>query len=316
MARADPFDGLSEFLAIVRRGSFRGAATELGVTPGAVSQALHALERRLGLPLFHRTTRRIALTEAGETLLAQLRPAAETITSTLDDLTRLRAQPSGTLRLLVHRMALPHVMEPILPAFRRAYPDVKVEIAVDDGQVEVVGGGYDAGIRIGEFIDGDMVAVRASPAFSWVVLGSPGYFATHGRPLVPEDLARHECVRFRLPGNGKVYRWEFERDGQALTIDPPGSILVNDASLLRSLALAGMGLIYTASLLAAAEVAAGLLEPVLVPFAPARDALFICFPRSSRNQPKLRAFVEMARLGLLSAETGHQPVSAAAALHR
>jgi DNA-binding transcriptional LysR family regulator len=316
MARADPFDGLSEFLAIARRGSFRGAATELGVTPGAVSQALHALERRLGLPLFHRTTRRIALTEAGETLLAQLRPAAETITGTLDDLTRLRAQPSGTLRLLVHRMALPHVIEPILPAFRHAYPDVKVEIAVDDGQVEVVGGGYDAGIRIGEFIDGDMVAVRASPAFGWVVLGSPSYFATHGRPLVPEDLARHECVRFRLPGNGKVYRWEFERDGQALTIDPPGSILVNDASLLRSLALAGMGLIYTASLLAAAEVAAGLLEPVLVPFAPARDALFICFPRSSRNQPKLRAFVEMARLGLLSAETAHQPLPAGAALHR
>jgi DNA-binding transcriptional LysR family regulator len=306
MARADPFDGLSEFLAIARRGSFRGAATELGVTPGAISQALHALERRLGLPLFHRTTRRIALTEAGETLLAQLRPAAETITGTLDGLTRLRSEPSGTLRLLVNRMSLPQVVEPILPAFRRAYPDVKVEIAVDDGQVEVVGGGYDAGIRIGEFIDGDMLAVRISPAFSWVVLGSPAYFAAHGRPIVPEDLAQHECVRFRLPGNGKIYRWEFEREGQALTIDPPGAILVNDASLLRALAVKGIGLIYTASLIAAPELATGLLEPVLETFAPARDALFICFPRSSRNQPKLRAFVELARQELAMAETSDQ----------
>jgi DNA-binding transcriptional LysR family regulator len=196
MARTDAFDGLSEFLAIARRGSFRGAAAELGVTPGAVSQALRALERRLGLPLLHRTTRKVALTEAGERLLAQAAPAAETIAGTLDELTQLRAKPSGTLRLLVHRMALAHVIEPILPGFRATWPEVKVEITVDDTHAEVVAGGYDAGIRIGEFIDRDMVAVRVSPPFQWLVLGAPAYFAARGRPLVPEDLTRisHQCT--------------------------------------------------------------------------------------------------------------------------
>jgi DNA-binding transcriptional LysR family regulator len=169
---------------------------------------LQALERRLGLPLFHRTTRKIALTEAGAKLLAQLGPAAETIIDTLDDLTQLQVRPSGTLRLLVHRMALSQVIEPILPAFRRTYPDVHVEIVVNDAQIELVEGGYD------------------------------------------------------------------------------------DAALLRLLAVKGMGLVYTSSLQAAPELSAGLLEPVLESFMPARDSLFIYFPRSSRGQPKLRAFVE------------------------
>jgi DNA-binding transcriptional LysR family regulator len=292
MARTDPFESLSEFLAIVRCGSFRAAAAELGVTPGAVSQALQALERRLGLPLLHRTTRKISLTEAGERLLQQLGPAAEAITGTLDELARLRTKPSGTLRLLVYRMALAEVVEPVLPGFRAAFPDVKVEITVDDSHAEVVAGGYDAGIRIGEYIDGDMLAVRVSPPFSWTVLGAPSYFESYGRPLVPEDISRHECIRFRLPRIGDIYRWEFERDGQALTIDPPGSILVNDAGLLRSFAVKGMGLIYTSSLHAAAEIKDGLLEPVLESYIPARDSLFLYFPKSSRGQPKLRAFVE------------------------
>jgi DNA-binding transcriptional LysR family regulator len=295
MARADRFDGLTEFLAIARLGSFRGAAVELGVTAGAVSQALQALERRLGMPLFHRTTRKIGLTEAGETLLAQLGPAAETITDTLDDLTRMRAQPSGTLRLLVHRMALSPVIEPILPAFRRAYPEVNLEITVNDAQIELVEGGYDAGIRIGEFIDRDMIAVRVSPPFNWMILGAPSYFAAKGRPRVPEDLAHHQCVRFRLPGTRRTYRWEFERGGQTLTMDPPGSILADDSALLRLLAVREMGLVYTSSLQAAAELAAGQLEPVLESFMPPQDSLFIFFPRSSRAQPKLRAFVEILR---------------------
>jgi DNA-binding transcriptional LysR family regulator len=292
MARIDSFDGLSEFLAIARCGSFRAAAVELGVTPGAVSQALQVLERRLGLPLFHRTTRKVALTEAGERLLAELGPAAEMITDALDQVTQLQEKPSGTLRLLVHRSALPHVVEPVLPGFVESWPDVKVEVTVDDTHAEMVAGGYDAGIRIGEFIDRDMIAVRVSPPFSWLVLGSPAYFDVRGRPLVPEDIAQHECIRFRRPDTGEVYRWEFERDGQALSIDPPGCIMSNDSALLRSLAVKGLGLIYTSSLQAAAEISRGLLEPVLESFAPARDSLFIYFPKASRTQPKLRAFIE------------------------
>lgn len=292
MARSDSFDGLSEFLAIVRRGSFRAAAIELGVTAGAVSQALQALERRLGLPLMHRTTRRVALTEDGERLLAQLGPAAETITGALDELVQSRMKPSGTLRLLVHRVALPHVVEPVLPLFRQNWPDVKVEVTVDHTHAELVEGGYDAGIRIGEYIDRDMIAVRVSPPFSWLVMGAPAYFDVHGRPEVPEDIARHECIRYRRPDVGDVYRWEFERDGQAVTIDPPGSVVVNDPGLLRAMAVKGMGLIYTSTLQATIELAEGLLEPVLEDFAPSRDSLFVYYPRASRSQPKLRAFVE------------------------
>jgi DNA-binding transcriptional LysR family regulator len=296
MSRTDSFDGLSEFLAIVRRGSFRGAAVDLGVTAGAISQALQSLERRLGVPLFHRTTRRVALTEAGERLLVQLGPAAEAITGTLDELIQLRTKPSGTLRLLVHRIAMLHVVEPVLPAFREAWPDVKVEITIDDTHAEIVAGGFDAGIRIGEYIDRDMIAVRVSPPFTWLVIGAPDYLKSRGRPRVPEDIALHECIRYRRPDVGDVYRWEFERDGQALSIDPPGSVVVNDAALLRALAVRGMGLAYTSSLQVAPEIAQGLLEPVLEPFAPARDSLFVYYPRASRNQPKLRAFVEACSL--------------------
>lgn len=292
MSRADPFDGLTAFLAIARCGSFRRAAIELGVTPGAVSQALRVLELRLGLPLFHRTTRSVALTEAGERLFARIGPAADAISDALDDLLQLRAQPAGTLRLAVHRIALPHVVEPVLPRFCRAYPQVKVEITVDEGRAAIVGGGYDAGIRLGEYIDRDMVTVRATAPFTWLVVGAPAYFAVHGRPDTPEALARHECIRFRRPDIGDIYRWEFERDGEALTIEPQGSVVVNDGGLLRSLAKQGMGLIYTSSLMAAAEIAEGSLEPVLETFAPARDSLFICFPKASRSQPKLRAFVD------------------------
>ena len=292
MARADSFDGLSEFLAIARRGSFRGAALDLGVTPSAVSQSLRGLERRLGLVLLHRTTRKVAPSEAGERLLAQLIPAAANIAATLDELAQLRAAPFGTLRLLVQRSALVHVVEPVLPGFRAAWPQLQVEVTIDDTHAELVAGGYDAGIRIGEYIDRDMVAVRVSRPFSWLVLGAPSYFARHGRPLAPEDIARHQCIRYRRPDIGDIYRWEFAREGQALSIEAPGAVLVNDAGLLRALAVKGMGLIYTSSLQAAEEISQGLLEPVLESYAPARDSLFIYFPRSSSAQPKLRAFVD------------------------
>jgi DNA-binding transcriptional LysR family regulator len=277
MANGDPFDGLHEFLAIARRGSIRGAAAELGVTPGAVSQALQGLERRLGLPLFHRTTRRISLTEAGETLLGRLGPAADAITGTIDGLRRMTAEPSGTLRLLAHRMAVETVIHPLIPAF--------------------LAGRYDAHIAIGEFIDRDMIAVRVSRPFRWLVAGSPDYLARRGRPEVPEDVARHDCIRFRLARSRRIYRWEFERPGpdgtaQALSVDPPGDIVTNDTKLVRTFALQGLGLVYGSELMLGEDLAAGRLETVLDAFMPARDALFLCYPRASRSDPKLRAFVE------------------------
>jgi DNA-binding transcriptional LysR family regulator len=291
--RSNPFAGLSEFLAVAKHRSFRKAAHELGVTAGAVSQAVQGLESRLRQPLFHRTTRSVALTEAGERLLGSVRPAAGAITESLDDLLQMGARPSGTLRLLVQRSALAHVIEPVVPLFRAEYPEVQLEIGVEADSTGLVGAGYDAGVRIGEYIDRDMVATRVSRPFRWLVVGAPSYLQKRGRPRVPEDLSRHECLRYRRPEIGDIYRWEFERNGQSVIIDPPGSVLVNDPALLRTFARQGLGLIYSASINVAADLEQGTLEPLLEKFSPAQESFFVYYPRASRHQPKLRAFVDL-----------------------
>jgi DNA-binding transcriptional LysR family regulator len=295
MGRTDTFTGISEFLAVAERASFRAAAADLGVTPAAVTQAIRALEKRLGLPLFQRTTRRVSLTEVGGTLLARLKPATTEITESLEALGALRTQPSGLLRLSVPRMALALVIEPLLPEFRRAYPDVAIEVDVDDGAVDLMAGRFDAGIRLGEFVERDMIAVRVTPDVQWSVLGSPAYFARRGRPETPEDLINHECIRFRFPTSRTVYRWEFERDGREFSIDPPGKIVVNDSALMHSLASAGVGLIYASDLIAEHELEQGRLERVLERHLPETPGLFLYFPARSQMQPKLRAFIDAAR---------------------
>jgi len=295
MGRTDRFTGLAEFLAVAERASFRAAAADLGVSPAAVTQAIRALEKRLGLPLFQRTTRRVSLTEAGAALLARLKPASTEISESLEALGVLRTRPSGLLRLSVPRMALPLVIEPLLPEFRRAYPDVAVEIDVDDAAVDLTAERFDAGIRIGEFVERDMIAVRVTQDIRWSVLGSPAYFALHGRPATPEDLINHECIRIRFRTAGAIYRWEFERDGREFSIDPPGKVVVNDSALMHSLALAGVGLIYASDLLAEHEIADGRLERVLERHLPKTPGLFLYFPARSQMQPKLRVFIDAAR---------------------
>ncbi|MGH2342226.1 LysR family transcriptional regulator [Segnochrobactraceae bacterium EtOH-i3] len=292
MARRDTFTGLPEFLAVARHGSFRRAAAELGVTTGAVSQTIRALEARLGVPLFHRTTRSVALTEAGTRLAARIAPAADTIAAGLDDLREMGPEPAGTLRLLVQRFAVAPVLEPVMPVFRRLYPGVALEITIAEDHSGLVSEGQDAGLRIGEYIDRDMVAIRVSPRFRWQVFATPAYLAAHGRPRQPEDIAGHSCIRYRRPDKGDLYRWEFERDGHALTIEPPGAVVVNDAGLLYTLGRQGVGLIYGSSLTLGPDVAAGRLEAVLTEFSPAEEAVYLYYPRASRTQPKLRAFAD------------------------
>lgn len=295
MARDHRFAGLTEFLAVADGAGFRAAAAELGVTPAAVSQAIRALETRIGLPLFQRTTRRVVLTEAGQILLDRLRPAAAEIGDALDVLAALRERPSGLLRLSVPRMALPLVVEPALESFRRLYPDVAVEIDVEDAAIDLVEGRFDAGIRIGEAIGGDMVAVRLTPDFRWCVFGAPSYFAENGRPNAPDDLARHQCIRFRFRRARTVYRWEFEKDGRDVSIDPPGGVVVNDGDLALAMAARGLGLAYTADLAASRWVESGVLEPALTGFAPVTPGLCLYFPARNRTQPKLRAFIDVAK---------------------
>ena len=293
MARIDAFTGLSEFLAVAHHVSFRAAAAELGVTPDAVSQAIRSLEARVGLLLFQRTTRNVALTEIGADFLARLRPATTEIGDALEALIQLRQRPIGRLRLSVPRIALDLVIVPVLPEFRRAYPDVSVEIAVDDTSVDLTADGFDAGIRIGEFIERDMVAVRITQDFRWSVLGTPSYFAARGRPRSPKDLTGHECIRYRFPTAQAVYRWQFQRKGREFSLDPPGSIIVNDHITMIELAKKSVGLAYTADLVAARELESGELEPVLASHLPTKPGLFLYFPAKSQNQPKLRAFIDM-----------------------
>jgi DNA-binding transcriptional LysR family regulator len=292
MARLDRFSGLSEFLAVATHASFRAAAAELGVTSAAVSQAVRALEARLGLPLFQRTTRSVALTEAGERLLARLSPAALEIGDALDALGALRQRPVGNLRLSMPHIALDLVVLRVLPEFRKRCPEVTVEIDVNDTSIALATERFDAGIRIGEDVERDMVAVRITPDFRWVVVGAPSYFAARGRPKSPRDLVDHECIRYRFPTARTVYRWQFKRKGREFSLDPPGAIVVNDHLTMVALAERGLGLAYSADLVVASALAAGKLESVLAPHLPTTPGLFIYFPRRSQTQPKLRAFID------------------------
>ncbi|MFL6618139.1 MAG: LysR substrate-binding domain-containing protein, partial [Povalibacter sp.] len=206
---------------------------------------------------------------------------------------------------------VPLVIEPLLPEFRRAYPDVTVEVDVEDASIDLTEHGFDAGIRIGEYLQRDMVAVRATPDFRWCVLGSPAYFAKHGRPSTPEEIMHHECVTFRFRQARTIYRWEFERGGREFSVDPPKSVVVNDAALLISLAVQGLGLIYTADLFVSSELAARKLEVALTQFLPTSPGLFLYFPARSQLQPKLRAFIDT-----LNAFVRRQTSSTASSLPR
>jgi DNA-binding transcriptional LysR family regulator len=294
MARVDRFTGLSEFLAVAKHLSFRAAAVELGVTAAAVSQAVRALETRVGMPLFQRTTRNVALTEAGAGLLSRLSPAASEIGDAFDALGALRQRPSGNLRLSVPHIALDLVILRVLPEFRKTCPDVTIELDVNDASIDLMAERFDAGIRIGDDIERDMIAVRITSDFRWVIVGTPAYFAEHGRPRSPRDLTTHECIRYRFPTAHTVYRWEFKRSGREFTLDPPGGIIVNDHLTAVALAKRGLGLTYTADLVVERELKSGALEDVLVPNLPTKPGLFLYFPARTQAQPKLRAFIDAA----------------------
>lgn len=293
MWQNETFDGLAEFLAIAKRLNIRKAALDLGKTPGAISLALQRLERRLGVPLFHRTTRKMALTEFGEDLLQRIKPAAQVIATGFEDIAQSSVKPSGTLKLIVERLAIPHIIGPILPAFREAWPNLNVDITVSNRHENFISEGYDAGILIGSYLEQDMIAIRLSPPFKWAVFGSPEYFRKNGRPMVVSDLLHHECISFRRPEKGDIYRWEFTENDGKVKFDPSGKITVNDGELMRDLAVRGAGLIYSSTFHSSRELENGTLEAALLDFSPEEDGLYIYFSKGSKNQPKLRAFIDV-----------------------
>jgi DNA-binding transcriptional LysR family regulator len=295
MRTDERFEGLTTFLAVARRRSFRAAAKELGVTPGAVSQAIRALEQRLGLPLFVRTTRSVAMTEAGQSVLSAVAPAADAIANALGAVGAAHGGPTGLLRLSVPRLSVRLFITPVLERFRERYPDVSVEVSVDDTLVDLQAAGFDAGIRIGESIAKDMIAVRLSGKIRWCVVGAPSYFAERGRPKSPRDLLQHATIRSRRAGTNVVYRWEFENKGRAYTVDVPGALTVNDGELGLELARRGLGLMYTADISVAPDLACGALETTLDAYSATSSGVFLYFAAGAQQQPKLRAFADTLR---------------------
>ncbi|RSZ57295.1 LysR family transcriptional regulator [Massilia atriviolacea] len=289
------FDGLRAFLTVAELKSFTAAAARLGVTTTAVSKAVKLLEERHGAILLQRTTRNVALTEAGAALFATLRGAVDQIDQAFAALHAANGRPSGTLRLTMPRALGALQIAALAERFRQRCPDVTLDIALDDGAVDLVAAGFDAGIRLGQALAQDMVAVRLTPELRWSVLGSPDYLARAGRPATPEALAGHQTLRYRFPGSGALPRWSFVRDGQAFQVDTGGAVIVNDTTLIRQFALAGMGLAYLPDMEAGADIDAGRLERVLASFVPPTSGLFLYFPVRTQHQPKLRAFIDLAR---------------------
>jgi DNA-binding transcriptional LysR family regulator len=293
--RQGALDGVEAFLSVARHRSFRRAAAELGVTPSAISQAVRTLESRIGAALFARTTRSVGLTEAGERFLARAKPAFEELVAAGETARELGQRPAGLLRLAVPRAAVPILLEPLIASFCEAYPAIEVELAASEELVDLAKGGFDAGVRMGQFIANDMVAVRLSQPFRFIVVGSPAYLSRRGRPLRPDDLRDHACLRLRRSG-GALALWSLNDDGRALDIAVSGPLIANDFPTMLGAAIEGVGLAQVPEPIAAAAIKAGKLLQVLPKFAPTTPGVFLYYPSQRQMLPKLRAFIDHVKI--------------------
>ncbi|MET3580457.1 DNA-binding transcriptional LysR family regulator [Mesorhizobium robiniae] len=262
------------------------------------------MEERIGQPLFARTTRSVALTEAGEALVAAAEPALEDIADRMERIRSVKGRASGLLRINAPRIALPLALMPILSAMAERYPDVTVEIAADERLSDIVGEGFDAGIRLGEMIAEDMVTVRLTQPFRTVIVASPAYVGRHGKPRTLADLSNHNCIGYRLLRSRALYRWDLNDRGKDISVETRGSVVVTDPLSARDMALAGIGLAYLFEPLVRADVEAGRLVEVLRDTSIDEPGLFLYFPRRAAMAPKLRAFIDTAQeIGRASSRT-------------
>jgi DNA-binding transcriptional LysR family regulator len=293
--KRDLFDGLPHFLAVARHGGFTPAAQAMGISPTAMSKAIRVLEARYQAKLFQRTTRHVRLTEAGVELFQRLDRATNEVSDALEALSNSQAVPTGTLRLTIPQMAMQYVVEPIIERFQELYPKVILDISVNDSLVDLVAEGFDAGVRLGESIDKDMIAVRLTPEGRWAIAASPGYLAKAGRPEHLEDLPRHKAISYRFPGSRTLYIWEFERGGKTIRVKIPQLLIVDSRIALVRMAKAGIGLAFVQELEVYEEVRRGDLELLFLDQIGKDDGLFLYFPAAMQAQPKLRAFIDLAR---------------------
>jgi DNA-binding transcriptional LysR family regulator len=289
-----PFPQLQSFLAVAKHRSFSGAARELGVSRSAVSQAVQQLETQLKVVLLVRTTRSVSLTEAGRRLVENAGPAFGQVVSAFHAAAAQPGEAVGRVRLSVPRSAVPFVIVPVLPLFRERHPRIDVDIVVEDRLVDIVREGYDAGVRLIEIIERDMVQVRLTKAFRFVVVGTPRYLAKRRIPQRPEDLLHHECITFHSPTTGAPYAWEFERGRRTWRIPVRGGIVTNDGLLCASMAKLDLGLAYAPEPFVAEDLRRGKLETVIDAFAPKVAGYFLYYPNRAQRSGPLRLFVETA----------------------
>jgi DNA-binding transcriptional LysR family regulator len=291
----DLWSGLAVFETIVEAGSFARAATRLGLSASALSHAMRSLETKLGVRLLDRTTRSLAPTPAGEELLARLRPAIASVAGALADLGNARERPAGRIRVSAHRVAAIYAILPRLADFARAYPDIAVELVVDDGFVDIVADRFDCGVRHAQSLQADMISVRISAPVPLVFVAAPSYIAGRAAPVDPDDLSAHRCLCYRYTSSGIVHRWEFERDGRTLERSVRGDFTTNDIDVMRDAAVSGLGVTCLPLPHAALQLADGTLVEVLTGWAPTLAPNHLYYP--SRRQPTaaFRAFVTAMR---------------------
>jgi DNA-binding transcriptional LysR family regulator len=288
-------DDLQAFLVVAREHSFTKAAARLGVTPSALSHTMRALEERLGVRLLARTTRNVSTTEAGEKLMRSIAPLFDQIAVEVEALGELRDKPAGTIRITCSDDAIELYLRPLLAGFLQNYPDVTLEFFVDYGFSNVVEERFDAGVRLGEAISKDMIAVRISPDWRLAVVGSPAYFAQHPAPETPYELTQHACVNIRHRPAGAIYAWEFQKDGKEFTVKCEGQLVFNSIMHVLNGAVDGIGLAYVPATLAAPYLADGRLKEVLADWCPYFQGFHLYYPNRRQASPAFTAFVEAVR---------------------
>jgi DNA-binding transcriptional LysR family regulator len=289
------FNDLAAFAMVAKERSFTRAAAKLGVSQSALSQTIRGLEERLGLRLLTRTTRSVSPTEAGERLLRAVEPRFEEIATELASLNELREKPAGTIRITAGEHPAISILEPALARLLPDYPDIHVEIIVDYGLTDIVAERYDAGVRLGEQVAKDMIAVRISPDIRWAVVGSPAYFARHSRPKTPQDLTAHNCINIRLPTYGGLFAWEFEKDGHELRVRVEGQLVFNTVALRLNAALNGLGLTYIPEDLVDTHVREGRLVRVLEDWCPAYPGYHLYYPSRRHASPAFALLADALR---------------------
>lgn len=289
------YNQLRAFVAVGELSSFSRAADMLGVSPSALSQLIRGFEERIGVRLLNRTTRSVALTDAGKTLFDRARPAVMELGEAIGQVQEHRHLPAGVIRLHSFRFAAERHIEPILPAFTARYPDIVLDITLDDEVTDLVANGYDAAIRLGEVIERDMIALRLGSDLRQIAVATPDYLAKHGTPTHPRDLVEHRCIRWRWPGHATPYAWEFYEDGAWFAVTVTGPLIANDKGMGLRAALAGLGIAFPVEASARHHIDSGRLIPLLEPWSVPFPGLFLCYPRQRQMAPALRVFIDAIR---------------------